>query len=60
MEVVGYMIKRRDELMFDDLDHKDQRKSVRAVFKDNGFDNDDKTNVEMKLQRHGFVDVVSV
>ena len=52
MEIADYIIVKKDEL---------QPEVTRVVFKDNGFENDDdKTNVEMKLERHGFDEVVSV
>ncbi|HOO61748.1 MAG TPA: DNA methyltransferase [Bacillota bacterium] len=61
MSVAKYIADKRDELLPDDEDHKVQRNAVRVVFKDNGFANDSvKSNVEMELERRGFVDVVSV
>jgi len=61
MSIAKRITQKRDELMPDDEDHKEQRNSVRVVFKDNGFKDDStKTNVEMELERCGFEEVVSV
>ena len=52
MDVAEYIISKKNEL---------QPKITRVVFKDNGFKNDDdKANVEMRLERAGFDDIVSV